>query len=224
MAQGHILTRSGSSPLTRGKPYSAAHLTDSIRLIPAHAGKTGLSVRRRGQPAAHPRSRGENSVTMRTACVIVGSSPLTRGKRQGGVEDNQANRLIPAHAGKTSTLSASSSAPPAHPRSRGENLRQHLDQLWQRGSSPLTRGKQTAQAADAVARRLIPAHAGKTPYQPHNLSVTAAHPRSRGENKVSQGLGSLMSGSSPLTRGKHRGNVANAAVQRLIPAHAGKTR
>ena len=32
----------GSSPLTRGKPWAVTPLTNAKRLIPAHAGKTGL--------------------------------------------------------------------------------------------------------------------------------------------------------------------------------------
>ena len=73
---------------------------------------------------------------------------------------------------------------------------------------------------------LIPAHAGKTtrghggPYRP------AAHPRSRGENGCGCGCGcgGGVGGSSPLTRGKHLPKPRRSATQRLIPAHAGKTR
>ena len=33
----------GSSPLTRGKPYKTAYTPKALRLIPAHAGKTGVA-------------------------------------------------------------------------------------------------------------------------------------------------------------------------------------
>ena len=53
--------------------------------------------------------------------------------------------------------------------------------------------------------------------------MRTAHPRSRGENaSVAKGLETL-SGSSPLTRGKHELLVAVVREARLIPAHAGKT-
>ena len=71
----------GSSPLTRGKPVY--HMTGGTeaRLIPAHAGKTGIRHRRRATRRAHPRSRGEN-FTLDPGCgQRIGSSPLTRGKR-----------------------------------------------------------------------------------------------------------------------------------------------
>ena len=50
-----------------------------------------------------------------------------------------------------------------------------------------------------------------------------AHPRSRGENTAAAIGPYSMTGSSPLTRGKH-GTLAQApGPSRLIPAHAGKT-
>ena len=52
----------GSSPLTRGKPRNAPIGEKSTRLIPAHAGKTRGSSPTPSPTAAHPRSRGENSL------------------------------------------------------------------------------------------------------------------------------------------------------------------
>ena len=50
-----------------------------------------------------------------------------------------------------------------------------------------------------------------------------AHPRSRGEN-LHEALEVLNTrGSSPLTRGKRSSTRRSASLQRLIPAHAGKT-
>ena len=91
------------------------------------------------------------------------------------------------------------------------------------GSSPLTRGKHPRRTWRVRRRRLIPAHAGKTtrgrggPYRP------AAHPRSRGENAPGPSRGRSLAGSSPLTRGKRVGRVLHRHLDRLIPAHAGKT-
>ena len=70
----------GSSPLTRGKPDR--RFAEAVRhgLIPAHAGKTeGLAAHHPCQ-GAHPRSRGENNMSMILSSVAKGSSPLTRGK------------------------------------------------------------------------------------------------------------------------------------------------
>ena len=74
------------------------------------------------------------------------------------------------------------------------------------------------------ASGLIPAHAGKTECFPHGMSAPRAHPHSRGENEAGDEKGSTFEGSSPLTRGKHTGMRATRVKNRLIPAHAGKTR
>ena len=70
---------------------------------------------------AHPRSRGENTVTVSAGSSLRGSSPLTRGKPSDLITLTQAPRLIPAHAGKTDDVRVERSSVRAHPRSRGEN-------------------------------------------------------------------------------------------------------
>ena len=98
-ATGFRLT--GSSPLTRGKPARGRVTFRSGRLIPAHAGKTGLCDTPVVSHRAHPRSRGENSAPPPRLSPSTGSSPLTRGKRGGRHRHVCRWRLIPAHAGKT---------------------------------------------------------------------------------------------------------------------------
>ena len=74
-------THPGSSPLTRGKPGGTPLGPPPAGLIPAHAGKTRVFRVVRGSGAAHPRSRGENTVAALALHGNAGSSPLTRGKR-----------------------------------------------------------------------------------------------------------------------------------------------
>ena len=159
--------RSGSSPLTRGKRPLERNTEMHTRLIPAHAGKTGrytCGVQREG---AHPRSRGENDTEAVGDFARGGSSPLTRGKRGWRATDVVARGLIPAHAGKTPQAGAASALLEAHPRSRGENALDARRWSWEKGSSPLTRGKRQRGLAGLHTARLIPAHAGKTgpPYR-----------------------------------------------------------
>ena len=131
--------------------------------------------------------------------------------------------LIPAHAGKTAPVAATPSLKPAHPRSRGENLLHRSVGRGRTGSSPLTRGKRHTHGRRARPVGLIPAHAGKTLPTESRTSPTAAHPRSRGENRRPllpwlrspahpRSRGENFNararrfagrGSSPLTRGKH---------------------
>ena len=112
----------GSSPLTRGKLRRNRVDRIGLRLIPAHAGKTGSSH------VFSPRRSG--------------SSPLTRGKRPLERNTEMHTRLIPAHAGKTTRARCGSWSTPAHPRSRGENGKNAVLEIRELGSSPLTRGKQ----------------------------------------------------------------------------------
>ena len=133
-------------------------------------------------------------------------------------------RLIPAHAGKTGWMLTACLRPRAHPRSRGENRMQARSAISSAGSSPLTRGKPHARRIIQNARRLIPAHAGKTELHCLGEAVARAHPRSRGENAQGQDLKLRHLGSSPLTRGKPRVDNRQVPPRGLIPAHAGKTR
>ena len=91
-----------------------------------------------------------------------GSSPLTRGKPIDSLRYFQIGRLIPAHAGKTITISKALEALKAHPRSRGENNTKAINGQTFTGSSPLTRGKLCTGLGILRGARLIPAHAGKT--------------------------------------------------------------
>ena len=131
--------------------------------------------------------------------------------------------LIPAHAGKTRRMVGHCEALGAHPRSRGENPAQARARRARDGSSPLTRGKHVMQDAELTGWRLIPAHAGKTIFYLCPRGLGTAHPRSRGENGHSKGTPKCTPGSSPLTRGKRSRSVYPTWLQRLIPAHAGKT-
>ena len=94
----------GSSPLTRGKLPSFWPIALADGLIPAHAGKTHDRPRRGRRHRAHPRSRGENAELGFTKVGGSGSSPLTRGKRVACPQHPPRHGLIPAHAGKTSTV------------------------------------------------------------------------------------------------------------------------
>ena len=92
-----------------------------VWLIPAHAGKTRRGWMISGCHRAHPRSRGENRSISRPRAGRMGSSPLTRGKREAETGERVLGGLIPAHAGKTRGRGTCRTRPAAHPRSRGEN-------------------------------------------------------------------------------------------------------
>ena len=153
----------GSFPLTRGKPVERDGGGRGVGLIPAHAGKTPSRRSRTDPPRAHPRSRGENIVSLGLVGERSGSSPLTRGKLSAATRRVLDRGLIPAHAGKTLLVVDGHLGRRAHPRSRGENRSCTVTRWAAAGSSPLTRGKPAWIESVVAPPGLIPAHAGKTP-------------------------------------------------------------
>ena len=131
----------GLSPLTRGKPGRTPVRSTPAGLIPAHAGKTNSAGLYPISLPAHPSSRGENSYEASVTFPRPGSSPLTRGKPRSTLSASRAQRLIPAHSGKTRWSAPKHPPNSAHPRSRGENDFVRVREGFVRGSSPLTRGK-----------------------------------------------------------------------------------
>ena len=152
----------GSSPLTRGKHTGLAVEHPEDGLIPTHAGKTFQAELEMIQERAHPHSRGENFGDGPNQPGSCGSSPLTRGKPGHAGQFLGVARLIPTHAGKTRLSGAPPTTRWAHPHSRGENVDRRQPIARRRGSSPLTRGKQTYVGTPTLADGLIPTHAGKT--------------------------------------------------------------
>ena len=146
---------------------------------------------------------GENIDVSVIVPVNTGSSPRVRGKLRSHPRGRSSHRLIPACAGKTTTILKPLSVRWAHPRVCGEN------QGWQRfqrsglGSSPRVRGKPARLRLRLRHAGLIPACAGKTSQQ-------------RGPETANLG-------SSPRVRGKHPHRAREDSRLRLIPACAGKT-
>ena len=151
----------GSSPLTRGKRVPRGARQGPLRLIPAHTGKTEIPARSDPYGRAHPRSRGENLTERELVVPTLGSSPLTRGKRECVDVEPRVGGLIPAHSGKTHQRYAATPQTRAHPHSRGENSTLTVGSIDDGGSSPLTRGKRPARLTGRPVPGLIPAHAGK---------------------------------------------------------------
>ena len=94
----------GSSPQVRGKLVISSPFSMRVRLIPAGAGKTDNFSSSQTFAPAHPRRCGENLPEGTDIAGFFGSSPQVRGKRGWRISVPFSFRLIPAGAGKTSTL------------------------------------------------------------------------------------------------------------------------
>ena len=172
---------------------------------------------------AHPRSRGEHGPGGKVSVSDCGSSPLARGTLAAGHLSVQRKRLIPARAGNTGGVYASSRATAAHPRSRGEHTRTLDPPRPGGGSSPLARGTHRCHLGGGNLLRLIPARAGNTYVDITEWNAGSAHPRSRGEHGLSGSPFSSFRGSSPLARGTQFDAWEMLLADRLIPARAGNT-
>ena len=91
----------GSSPLARGLPAAMRAIGNSVGIIPARAGFTGLGGIPGGESRDHPRSRGVYRGSTNSTEAAFGSSPLARGLLDGLRADLATVRIIPARAGFT---------------------------------------------------------------------------------------------------------------------------
>ena len=130
----------GSSPLARGALCQPNLATSRRRFIPAGAGSTLKTLYRPPHVTVHPRWRGEHMWMLSGSSCGSGSSPLARGARAVYSVLTPRQRFIPAGAGSTTVTTRNISAPPVHPRWRGEHQGSTFRYVRLTGSSPLARG------------------------------------------------------------------------------------
>ena len=173
--------------------------------------------------ADHPRSRGEYDFVLSFLMHRGGSSPLSRGIRKGHHVAHCFPRIIPALAGNTQKPSRSDEGARDHPRSRGEYVDMSTSRQTAKGSSPLSRGIRESVDPNGAKQRIIPALAGNTALTRRATARSWDHPRSRGEYPHHCVEDTFLPGSSPLSRGIHRGRRRGRVLRRIIPALAGNT-
>ena len=158
-----------------------------------------------------------------TFTVTSGSSPRMRGKPSTRGLQGTRRRIIPAHAGQTTSGLPGSVTSSDHPRACGANVEMHASLGSHVGSSPRMRGKLICRFCRRCRMRIIPAHAGQTTRTTSCPARYPDHPRACGANlgKIGSLFGSF--GSSPRMRGKRRPRPCPRTPVRIIPAHAGQT-
>ena len=95
----------GSSPRVRGGRNMWTRWRAGGGLIPASAGRTPTSASVVGHPWAHPRECGADSVSTFIHSPGAGSSPRVRGGHRLIIDPVKRQGLIPASAGRTSSMS-----------------------------------------------------------------------------------------------------------------------
>ena len=99
--KNHVEELLGSSPHTRGALRWPQENYLPARIIPAYAGSTLAIVWRACASADHPRIRGEHLDHRHPPGAGAGSSPHTRGARDGSHSPCLCHGIIPAYAGST---------------------------------------------------------------------------------------------------------------------------
>ena len=110
----------GSPPHTRGKAAGSVPADQPRRITPAHAGKSNAKASsRRCTGGSPPHTRGKVRRHVRHTQKL-GSPPHTRGKVDCDSLFRNADRITPAHAGKSSQNVRLCRKAEDHPRTRGE--------------------------------------------------------------------------------------------------------
>ena len=145
-----------------------------------------------------------------------------RGKVASPVIDAAISRITPAHAGKRKchlTLYADAAD---HPRPCGEKLHGSRHVCLRMGSPPPMRGKAGGLQKGTFARRITPAHAGKSARTERSDGARQDHPRPCGEKNHAFSSKCKRMGSPPPMRGKEIVDGMPRGTDGITPAHAGK--
>ena len=151
----------GSPPHMRGKEMYRALLLASLRITPAHAGKSPC------QFVHTPIHRG--------------SPPHMRGKVALVNRTKLSNGITPAHAGKRDFRVLHQHLQEDHPRTCGEKGRRNDAADIRAGSPPHMRGKDVLHPDAEACNGITPAHAGKSRLLGNFLPDGRDHPRTCGE-------------------------------------------
>ena len=199
----------GSSPLTRGTPFSHRNICVLQRFIPAYAGNSDAAGTVFYESAVHPRLRGELLCSATISCARRGSSPLTRGTPPEGGKNYLFYRFIPAYAGNSIPSDKSCFLESVHPRLRGELVRLLSASRDLNGSSPLTRGTHVLRRDVVSHTWFIPAYAGNSKELGADTAFHLVHPRLRGELGSSCASREFHSAVHPRLRGELRPRYLN---------------
>ena len=96
----------GSPPRMRGKDTSKNPTDKGARITPAYAGKSATAAARRLGYGDHPRVCGEKPLLRYSGSAGQGSPPRMRGKELALDDPETGDRITPAYAGKSLSISS----------------------------------------------------------------------------------------------------------------------
>ena len=158
-----------------------------------------------------------------TIPVAWGSSPHAGSRRDAREQRPVAGGLIPARGESTSASSGRAGMAPAHPRTRGVDVREASVPRLDRGSSPHAGSRHHRACRDVRPGGLIPARGESTARRPRRACTCSAHPRTRGVDPCRCRASSTCSGSSPHAGSRLQPRQALGPRVGLIPARGEST-
>ncbi len=240
----NVGSKDGSSPRVRGTQRRSAGTDRHDRFIPACAGNSSRTGRRRSRRSVHPRVCGELFASRPRVRGTLGSSPRVRGTQRRCRGQPTVLRFIPACAGNSAKEERCCRILAVHPRVCGELVYASYGAKTEIGSSPRVRGtlgihqrqRSRLQVHPRVCGELSsstrrerndagssPRVRGTRPRRAVRRRCPAVHPRVCGELEVCQACRNAYDGSSPRVRGTLGTSRSRKRDLRFIPACAGNS-
>ena len=183
-----------------------------------------MAARRPGETRRAPRPRGGQSVFGPCGVARDGCSPPTRGSVGHLLPHTPRHSVLPAHAGVSRRCLSPHSRGASAPRPRGgQSATSYLTHLAT-ACSPPTRGSVVAACLRIVEEQVLPAHAGVSRCRQAASRSCRCAPRPRGGQSRRGEAGDGTYVCSPPTRGSVDSGPHAAAVESVLPAHAGVSR
>ena len=186
----------------RGKGPRSGRQKAARGITPAHAGKSRSTQRFPALTRDHPRACGEKRAPLTENLQGGGSPPRMRGKVCPFRCISCANRITPAHAGKSQLKKPVTNLIKDHPRACGEKWPLVAWQAVFPGSPPRMREKASNGSQQGSDTGITPAHAGKSSCTYSFTSLKRDHPRACGEKTSPSTTQAPQPGSPPRMRGK----------------------
>ena len=172
----------GSPPRMRGKAFGLVLYKVEIGIIPACAGKSALSAGSCPCSRDHPRLCGEKVRAYVKIWNEWGSPPRMRGKGGSSPGPQNASRITPAYAGKSSHFLLRKRSKWDHPRVCGEKHLVPVVGVLGLGSPPRVRGKVLFLVLNSFLYRDHPRVCGeKCPPGKFFFMTVGSPPRMRGK-------------------------------------------
>ena len=145
----------------RGKGNLLLKRSDDLGITPAYAGKRTARSASCTACGDHPRVCGEKIASCTVCRVSMGSPPHMRGKGAMPCKGQSAQRITPAHAGKSPGAEREVAGLWDHPRACGEKPAFSMPSGTIMGSPPHMRGKVGPVNLGGQRGGITPAYAGK---------------------------------------------------------------